>query len=317
VLHLLNLLAAIALLVWGTHIVRTGMMRLLGENLRRVLAESFSQRGHALLAGIGVTGLVQSSTATCLMLASFASQGLVGGAAALAVMLGADIGTALMVAVYSFDLSWVSPLLIFVALWARQGTALIAALLIGVLLDLIHTWPTERGVDIVILGPWAFGCMLAAYTNDAITLAKLLYQLDPELTLVGPLYALGDDFALDHGAHAVRGVLEGVAVVEREVAPKARVVVQHFLAQAAIGEVQQHLAARAMVEQPARRRNQHVDAAVELLVLIAEGNAADEKRHREFVVLAIGLEILGHLRREFARRFENERPGHTRPRPAA
>ena len=43
-LHLLNLLAAIALLVWGTHIVRTGMLRVLGENLRRVLAMSFSNR---------------------------------------------------------------------------------------------------------------------------------------------------------------------------------------------------------------------------------------------------------------------------------
>lgn len=61
--------------------------------------------------------------------------------------------------------SFVIPLLIFVALWARQGTALVAALLIGVMLDLIHTWPTERGQDIVILGPWAFGCMLAAYTT--------------------------------------------------------------------------------------------------------------------------------------------------------
>ena len=41
-LHLLNLLAAIALLVWGTHIVRTGMLRVLGENLRRVLSKSFT-----------------------------------------------------------------------------------------------------------------------------------------------------------------------------------------------------------------------------------------------------------------------------------
>ena len=42
---LLNLLAAIALLVWGTHIVRTGMLRVFGENLRRVLAASFRNRG--------------------------------------------------------------------------------------------------------------------------------------------------------------------------------------------------------------------------------------------------------------------------------
>ena len=54
-LHLLNLLAAIALLVWGTHIVRTGVLRVFGENLRHVLAHSFSSRVPALLAGLGVT----------------------------------------------------------------------------------------------------------------------------------------------------------------------------------------------------------------------------------------------------------------------
>jgi phosphate:Na+ symporter len=113
VIHLLNLLAAIALLVWGTHIVRKGMLRVLGENLRRVLAASFANRARALLAGIGVTSLVQSSTATCLVVASFVGAGVVGTAPALAVMLGADVGTALMALVLSFDLSWLWPLLIF------------------------------------------------------------------------------------------------------------------------------------------------------------------------------------------------------------
>ncbi|HEX7438636.1 MAG TPA: Na/Pi cotransporter family protein [Caldimonas sp.] len=112
-LHLLNLLAAIALLVWGTHIVRTGMLRVLGENLRQVLAKSFSNRLHALLAGLGVTSIVQSSTATCLIVASFVGKGLVTTSAALAVILGADVGTSLMAVVFSFDLSWISPLLIF------------------------------------------------------------------------------------------------------------------------------------------------------------------------------------------------------------
>jgi phosphate:Na+ symporter len=53
--HLLNLLAAIALLVWGTHIVRTGMLRVFGEDLRRVLSLSFRNRFSSMLAGIGVT----------------------------------------------------------------------------------------------------------------------------------------------------------------------------------------------------------------------------------------------------------------------
>ncbi len=146
-LHLLNLLAAIALLVWGTHMVRTGMLRVLGENLRRVLAASFSNRFKSVLAGLGVTSLVQSSTATCLIVSSFVGKGLVGTGAALAVMLGADIGTATMAVVFSFDLSWLSPLFIFsgvVLFVARQngvagrvGRVLIGLGLITLALQLI------------------------------------------------------------------------------------------------------------------------------------------------------------------------------------
>jgi phosphate:Na+ symporter len=112
--HLLNLLAAIALLVWGTHLVRTGILRVFGTNLRHILSRSISNRYTAALSGIGVTALVQSSTATALIVSSFVGQGLVTLPLALAVMLGADIGTSLMAVVFSFDLSWLSPLFIFV-----------------------------------------------------------------------------------------------------------------------------------------------------------------------------------------------------------
>ena len=110
---LLNLLAGVSLLVWGTHIVRTGILRLYGGNLRRVLRRSVTKRASAFFAGLGVTGLIQSSTATALIVASFAGQGLIGTAPALAVMLGADVGTALVTVLLSFDLSWLAPLLIF------------------------------------------------------------------------------------------------------------------------------------------------------------------------------------------------------------
>ena len=135
-LSLLNLLAAIALLVWGTHIVRTGMLRVFGENLRRILALSFGNRFRALCAGLGVTSLVQSSTATCLIVASFVGKNLVTTSAALAVMLGADIGTSMMAVVFSFDLSWLSPLLIFVGVVVfiskqNSGAGAVGRVLIG------------------------------------------------------------------------------------------------------------------------------------------------------------------------------------------
>ncbi|MGE5094528.1 MAG: Na/Pi cotransporter family protein [Betaproteobacteria bacterium] len=109
---LLNFLASVALLVWGTHIVRTGILRVYGASLRRVLAKSVANRFSAFLAGLGVTSLVQSSSATAIITSSFVSQGLIGLGASLAIMLGADVGTALMAQVFSLNLSWLWPLLI-------------------------------------------------------------------------------------------------------------------------------------------------------------------------------------------------------------
>ncbi|WP_137817638.1 Na/Pi cotransporter family protein [Pseudomonas sp. 2FG] len=112
-LTLLNLLSAVALLIWGTHIVRTGILRVYGSHLRKVLSHNMNQRPLAFAAGIGVTALVQSSNATALLVTSFVAQGLMALTPALAIMLGADVGTALMARVLTFDLSWLSPLLIF------------------------------------------------------------------------------------------------------------------------------------------------------------------------------------------------------------
>ena len=123
--NLLNLLSAIALLVWGTHLVRAGILRIYGAKLREVLSKSISNRFTALLAGLGVTGLVQSSTATALITTSFTGSGLIATAPALAILLGADIGTSMMVQVFSFDLAWLSPLLIFfgvVLFLSRENT---------------------------------------------------------------------------------------------------------------------------------------------------------------------------------------------------
>ena len=109
---LISILAGVALLVWGTHIVRSGVLRVFGGGLRKVLSDSVSNRFRAFLAGLGVTALVQSSSATALIVSSFASQNLMALAPALAVMLGADVGTSLVAQLFSLDLSWLAPLAI-------------------------------------------------------------------------------------------------------------------------------------------------------------------------------------------------------------
>ncbi|HZI83674.1 MAG TPA: Na/Pi cotransporter family protein [Casimicrobiaceae bacterium] len=160
---LLNLLAGVALLVWGTHIVRTSVLRLYGGALRRILRQSVSNRFAAFAAGLGVTALIQSSNATSLMLAAFAGQGLIATAPALAVMLGADVGTAVMTLVFSFDLSWLSPLLIVagVTLFLRRenrrigriGQALIGLGLIILALQLIvlAARPLTQGAGVKVI----------------------------------------------------------------------------------------------------------------------------------------------------------------------
>ncbi|KQZ86774.1 MULTISPECIES: Na/Pi cotransporter family protein [unclassified Pseudomonas] len=112
-LTLLNLLSAVALLIWGTHIVRTGILRVFGSNLRHVIGQNMSRRWLAFISGIVVTAMVQSSNATAMLVTSFVGQGLMALTPALATMLGADVGTALMARVLTLDLSWLSPLLIF------------------------------------------------------------------------------------------------------------------------------------------------------------------------------------------------------------
>ncbi|HEY6718172.1 MAG TPA: Na/Pi cotransporter family protein [Reyranella sp.] len=108
----LNVLGSVTLLLWGVRMVRTGLTRAFGAALRRAIAACSRNRFTAFLGGIAITGLLQSSTATSLLVSSFAGRGLIPLSIAFAIMLGADIGTTIAAQVLSFDLGWLSPLLI-------------------------------------------------------------------------------------------------------------------------------------------------------------------------------------------------------------
>ena len=109
---LVNIIGGVALLLWGIRMVRTGITRAFGAGLRRALSMSSRNRITAAGAGVGVTALLQSSTATALIITSFAGQGLIGGVAALAIVLGADVGSTMVVQALSMDLNILSPILI-------------------------------------------------------------------------------------------------------------------------------------------------------------------------------------------------------------
>ena len=108
----------VALLLWGTHMVTSGVLRGYGSALRRWLGRYLGRRPAAFAFGVCLTALLQSSTATGMMATSFAASGFLGLAPGLAVMLGANVGTTLIVQVMSFDIAVVAPILILL------GTAL-------------------------------------------------------------------------------------------------------------------------------------------------------------------------------------------------
>ncbi len=121
---LLNLLGGIALLVWATRMVRTGVLRAFGERFRLAVARATASPVRACLTGIAVATAVQSSAATGLIVVAFAERGLIALGAALAVMLGADIGSTLVVQALSFNLSALTPILLIagVAVFMLSGS---------------------------------------------------------------------------------------------------------------------------------------------------------------------------------------------------
>lgn len=115
---LLHLAGFVALLLWGMHMVHTGIVRAFGGNLRRMLAIGLKSRLKAFLAGLGITALLQSSTATALMSTSFIAAGFMTLTPALAVTLGANVGTTLIVQLLTFHVAVVAPVFVLAGLVA-------------------------------------------------------------------------------------------------------------------------------------------------------------------------------------------------------
>lgn len=167
---LITLLGGVGLLLWSVRMVRTGMTRAFGASLRSLLARACSNRVKAFSVGVAVTALLQSSTATALMLASFASRKLIALPLALAVMLGADVGTALVALLYSIDVRW---------LWAPL-------LFAGVVLFNASDGDRPRGVGRMLIG---LGLMLLGLT----VIGQLGTQMGQSATLRLILSSLGTE----------------------------------------------------------------------------------------------------------------------------
>src|SRR5690606_39887353 len=101
--QLIDLLGAGALLLWGLRLIKTGVVRAFGASLRLWIAKGTGNRFTAVLSGIMATLALQSSTATAVITASFAANGSIQPRMAQAVMLGANVGTAIAAVILSLD----------------------------------------------------------------------------------------------------------------------------------------------------------------------------------------------------------------------
>lgn len=109
---IIHLAGAVALLLWGIRTVRTGFQRLLGAEIESHVAVLTGRRFGALGLGAVSALALQSATAVTLMAASFRAAGVLALPAALAAVLGAEVGSALAATLLNIDLNFLAPLLL-------------------------------------------------------------------------------------------------------------------------------------------------------------------------------------------------------------
>ena len=233
---LLKIAGGVALLLWATRLVRTGIMRAYGAEVRRILGRSIDTRLAGFAIGLGVAALLQSSTATALLLVSFASRGLVAAGAGLGVMLGADVGSTLVVQVLSFNIAWLSPALILLGVLAflsseARGPRQVGRVLVGLGLMLLSlqliveaSGPLENSETLqTILAPLArdpilavlLGALLAWLAHSSVATVLLIMSLATVGVVPLPL-----GLALVLGANVGSGIVPVVLTLKG--APEGR-----------------------------------------------------------------------------------------------
>lgn len=177
---ILHLAGAVALLLWATRMVRTGVERAYGAALRRRLRTAMTNPIVAMGAGLGLAVALQSSTAVTLLIGSFAGSGIVTGLVGLLAVRGAELGSALVVKLLSFDLSLLAPVAILAGTsifmstgrseWRQLGRILVGLGLIVLSLDLMSaaTLPLRESPALGVIVAYLAGDPVTAFLLAAI-----------------------------------------------------------------------------------------------------------------------------------------------------
>ena len=241
---LLSIGGGVALLLWAARMIRTGILRAYGGALRNVLARSTSNRFKGFAMGLAAAGLLQSATATALLTMSFAGRGLIASAPALAIMLGADVGSTLVVQVLSFDLAWLSPVLLLLGvimfltaratIWRHLGRVAIGLglmlLALSLIVDASAVLRGSAGLQ-AVLGPLAgdpilavlLAALLTWLSHSSVAMVLLIMSLTASGVVPLPL-----GLALVLGAN-IGGGLVPMAISLSDEAPVRRIPLGNLL----------------------------------------------------------------------------------------
>ncbi|HEY1097209.1 MAG TPA: Na/Pi cotransporter family protein [Alphaproteobacteria bacterium] len=170
---LVTLLGGVALTLYGVNVTRDEVIHAFGPRLRLMIERSTRNRFQAFGAGIAVTSLTQSATATALMITSFASRGLIPLMPALAMLLGADVGTTIVAQIFSLKIYGVAPIIILIGFvgmrWRPLGSV-------------HHMFHALIGLGLMMLG-------VATITNAALPMEQaplirdILHSLDRDVMM--------------------------------------------------------------------------------------------------------------------------------------
>ncbi len=176
----LELAGAVALLLWATRMIQTGVQRAFGHLLKDALRRALGTAPSAALAGGALAMALQSATAVAVVVSGFAGAGLVPVGRAITALLGADLGSALVALILQLDLSLLVPVLLLLGLilfrnagtkrWQQVGRILLGVGLLLLSLRLI-------GAAAAPLGESALLPLVLGYLSEDWLTAFLLAAL--------------------------------------------------------------------------------------------------------------------------------------------
>lgn len=242
----INLAGAVALLLWATRMVRTGVERAYGTVLRDRLRLALGNRATAAVAGFVFAVCLQSATAVALIIASFVAGGYVGPAIGVATLLGADLGSAFVVRILRHDLSLLIPILLLMGTvafrtsedrdWRQAGRILFGLGLLLLSLKLIGeaSDPLRHSAILPVIinflsQDWLMAFLLAAllaWAFHSSVATILLFASLADRHLLAPVLIIPMVLGANFGAAVIAAMLTRNAERAARIVPLGNVVIR-------------------------------------------------------------------------------------------